>query len=117
MVSLWVAKIKVNVITVTIISISEAKNFNAWERVRKPTQWTCHFSSIEKNNQRMKITGHIPDDWAKAADGVIPEWKDLPVIKKTGVKNWIPPEGPRVPGGGIEIPSIYILHGTKVHKR
>lgn len=42
-----------------------------------------------------------------------------PRIDKVDVKIRVPPEGTWVPGGGIEIPYIYLLffvHGTKIRK-
>ena len=38
--------------------------------------------------------------------------KNLQMIDKVDVKNRVPPERTRVPGGGIIIPHIYFSHGA-----
>ena len=44
------------------------------------------FHIRKKNNQRMKITGHIPCALAKIVDGLMLEWKNLQVIDKVDGK-------------------------------
>ena len=44
------------------------------ERVRRPAQWTSHFSLLEKKqNQSMKIIGYIPDGLVKEVDELMSE--------------------------------------------
>ena len=82
------------------------------------SQHSEHIMSVhsKKNNERTKINRHIPYPLAKVVDRLMSEWKDFQVIHKIDVKNMVPVEGTRVPGGVIEIPCIYYLHGTKVQK-
>ena len=72
------------------------------------SQHSEHIMSVhsKKNNERTKINRHIPYPLAKVVDRLMSEWKDFQAVHKTDVKNMVPVEGTRVPGGVIEIPCI-----------
>ena len=56
----------------------------------------------------MKIIGHNSEALVKLIDGLVSKWKGFQVISSVDVKNRVPLEGMKVPGGEIEIFYIYI---------
>ena len=74
-------------------------------------QHSNHAVSVysKKNNQRIKVIGHIPDSLIKVVHELISEWKVLQAGTNIDGKHRGAPWVTWVPVGQMEIPCIYLL--------
>ena len=71
---------------------------------------------LKKTNQRIKVTGNIPNTLAKIVHGMMSEWMVLQVRAKTDGKHKGVAEGAWVSIGEIQVSCFYFLYAVKVYK-
>ena len=105
------------VITVTVISLPDKKLEFLKELENQHNRNVISVHSKKTNQRKKNFRTHSWSFLTGAVDRLMSKWEDLQVIDKVDVKNRVPSEGTRVPGGGIEITYYFFpLHGEKVQK-